>query len=288
MDFCVPTDEEFRAESEKFLPICAEHCKCEDGWHFLWSAHKAAGRRRSVYFQQPLLAKLLEPVQQSVRSILIAGSADAGILSVLDSIFGSNIDYVAIDVCAAPLVEMQRFAISRGMTLSWQQTSLQDFVPQQAYDLVFCHNTLMYLQPDEALQVLSKFTHCMHANSMLVCGMRYERHPVGLSAMEPMEFSAEIRQMLNQTYRDRPDLISLVAPHVDAFAATRCLGKLHRYEPAEFGEILRSAGYQLMDAYADTMTPRSTLSMHAIYSDILSEVQLLTLTSTQQRAPFER
>lgn len=288
MEFSVPTNDEFRAESEQFLSICAEHCTCKNGWHFLWSAYKAAGRRRSVYFQQPLLAKLLAPMRQSVRSILIAGSADAGILSVLDSIFGSCIDYTAIDICAAPLVEMQRYAASKGITLGWEQTSLQDFVPQQTFDLVFVHNTLIYLQPAEAMLVLSKFKHCMHDNSMLTCGMRYERHPVGLSAMEPGEFAAEIRQMLDQTYSDRPDLVSLVAPHVDAYAASSCLGKLYRYDSIEFGEMLRSAGYQTVDAYTDILTPKHTLSMHATYSNILSEVQLLTLNSAHQRESLER
>lgn len=284
----VPTDEDFRAESIRFLKTCAAYCTCPNGWHFIWSAFKASGRRRSVYFQQPMLEKLLAPVLSGgVRRILIAGSADAGILSVLASIFGARVDYFAIDICAAPLQELRDHASRKGLSLRCLQTSLQDFVLQETFDLVFVHNTMYFLKPQEVGRVLRQLGQGMHANSWMVCGMRYERHPAGLSGTDPAKFAAATRAMISATYADCPDLIRLIDPHVDAYAATHCLGGFHRYEPAEFEAILEAAGYVTLDRCTDTLTPAATLNHSSTNSDVLSEVLLVELragrTGTRNR-----
>lgn len=288
--FPVPTDEDFRAESARFLKTCAAHCTCPNGWHFIWSAFKASGRRRSIYFQQPLLEKMLAPVlSDGANRILIAGSADAGILSVLASIFGARVDYFAIDLCAAPLQELRDHALRTGLSLRCLQTSLQDFVPQETFDLVFVHNTMYFLKPQEAGRVLRQLGWGMHANSWMACGMRYERHPAGLCGTDPAQFAAATRAMIRATYADRPDLVRLIDPHVDAYAATHCLGGFYRYEPAEFEAILKAAGYATVDRCTDTLTPAATLNHSSTNSDVLSELLLVELragrTGTRHREP---
>lgn len=273
--YAIPTDEEFRAESERFLPICAAHCSCPNGWHFVWSAFKASGRRRSIYFQQPLLARLLTRVLPVTRKILIAGAADAGILSVLDSIFGAEVEYVAIDRCAAPLLALRDYAARTGLSLRCQQVALQDFVPQETFDLVFMHNTLCFLLPHEAADVLRKLKRAMRPGGWMACGMRYDRPANGLRGTDSVQFAATSRAMVQATFADRPDLARLVDPHIDAYEATYRQGGFHQYEPEQFQLLLDAAGYMTVDRYTDTVTPAAMLSFTPRNSDVLSEVLLL-------------
>lgn len=275
--FSVPTNEEFHAESVRFLSICEGHCTCPNGWHFLWSAFKASGWRRSIYFQQPLLAKMLAPTLPATRKILIAGAADAGIISVLASIFDAGTQYVAIDRCEAPLRAMQDYAQREKLSLQCQQVALQSFVPSDTFDLVFMHNTLVFMEPSEALDVLGSLRRALRPNGWLVCGMRYERDPSGPMG-DPARYVASTRSMISTTYADRPDLARLVERHIDAEAATH----LFRYQPEPFEALLKSAGYAIGERFTDTLTPAATLNKTPTHSDVLSEVMLLTAQTDDQ------
>lgn len=272
----MPTDEAFRAESARFLPLCAAHCHCPNGWHFMWSAYKASGRRRSIYYQQPLLQTLLAPALPDVRKVLIAGAADAGILSVLASILGAQVEYVAIDICGAPLEDIREHALRKGLVVRCQQTPLQDFVPQERFDLVFVHNTLYFMPPADALRALRQLRLGMHANAWMACGMRYNRE---VAAPCAADMASKTRAMLAATYADRPDLIGLIEPHVDAQAQAlaQAGGGLHRYQPAEFASLLKEALYTTVGGYIDTLTPPGTLNHLPIPAEVVSEVVLLRL-----------
>ena len=274
-DFAIPTNTDFLAESLRFLRTCEAHCSCRDGWHFVWSAFKASGRRRSVYYQQPLLQQLLAPAVPAVRNVLIAGSADAGILSVLASVFGDKVRYVAFDLCNAPLVEMRQYAREHGLDLTCSQASLLDYHPQETFDLIFVHNTLCFLGPADALTVLQRYARHMHAGSWLACGMRYEQHPVGLDASAAAELARDIRQMIPDTYAGHADLIALIEPHVEAYSEVRCAPSRHRYAPAQFEAMCSSAGLVAVDSYTDERTPTGVLNIGLANSDIRSDVYLL-------------
>lgn len=274
-DFAIPTNSDFLAESLRFLPICQAHCSCPDGWHFVWSAFKASGKRRSVYYQQPLLKRLLAPTVPAARSVLIAGAADAGILSVLASIWGDSVRYVAFDVCNAPLVAMRQHALAHGLDLTCTQSSLQDYHPQESFDVIFVHNTFGFIGPQDAQSVLQRYARHMRADAWLVCGMRFEQHPVGLNASAALAVAQDIRQMLPQTYAGHDALIETIAPHVQAFSEARCSASRHRYSPAQFEAMCASAGLVAVDSYTDALTPTGVLNIGVATSDIRSDVYLL-------------
>lgn len=275
--FNVPSNESFLAESIRFLQTCSQYCTCPDGWHFSWSAYKAAGFRRSVYFQQPLLQKMMMPILPSVRNVLIAGMADAGILSILASIFGKQVIYSGFDICAAPLEDARQYAAEQGLSFECHQMSLQEFIPDRTYDLIFVHNTLMFLRPQQATQVLRQLRAGMRPDSWMVCGMRYELDAVGLSQTSPQALAEETRAMVYRTYAGLPDIAALVDPHIDAYAQERCLNALHAYTPKEFEFMFTNAGYDSRDCYSDSLTPVVTLSSVPTKSSIRSDVHLLRL-----------
>ena len=243
----------------------------------MWSGFKASGRRRSIYYQQPLLKKMLAPMGPSIRSVLIAGAADAGILAVLDTILGSNVRYVALDICNAPAVEMKWYANLRGLTIDCKKIPLENFVPQEKFDLIFISNTFIFLQPDVVDQALRQLQCGMRPDSWMVCGMRYEQKVQENAPATPEASAKEFRSMISKTYASRPDLLALVEPHIDPYFASTQNEQRHPYEPAEFASMLDAAGYHCVDHFRDGITPANVLNSVSSGSITLSDVQLLQL-----------
>lgn len=270
--FSIPSDKDFLTEAERFLPICAAHCTCPAGYHFTWSALKASGRRRSVYFQQPLLARLLAPTVPDTRKVLLVGTADSGALAVLASIFGPQVEYVAIDRCAAPLEEVRRYAQMHGLTARCQQVSLQAYEPQELFDLVFVHNTLGFLSTQEIAAVLQQLRKGMYEHSWMACGMRYYEAPEQRPAAD---IAAGNRRMFRATFANRPDLFDLVEPHIDAHAAEQSAGVRQRHIPADFEGLLAAACFDTVERYLDDQTPVEMLKSLPDGHKVASEVLLL-------------
>jgi len=268
----VPSDDEFRAEAARFLPICEDCCTCPSGWHFIWSAFKASGRRRSVYYQQPLLARLLKPTLIKTRKVLIAGAADSGILSVLASIFGPQVQYLVIDRCAAPLKEVQIYAASHGLSVRCQQVSLQDYSPQESFDLIFLHNTLGFLTPELAVYVLRRLGKGLHAHGYIACGMRYYSDAVHQSATA---IAADCRSLFRTTFTDHPDLMQIIDSHIDSYAISQTERSQNIYNPSLVQAMITVAGYLTVDRYTDILTPTVVQSSLPSGTKVDSEVMLL-------------
>jgi hypothetical protein len=243
----------------------------------MWSGFKASGRRRSIYYQQPLLKKMLAPMGPSIRSVLIAGAADAGILAVLNSILRPTVRYVALDICNAPAVEMRWYANQHGLTIDCQKIPLEDFVPQEKFDLIFISNTFIFLQPDVVDQTLRQLQGGMRPDSWMVCGMRYEQTVQDNGPATPEDSANEFRRMISKTYASRPDLLAWMAPHIDPYFESISHAPRHPYEPAEFASILDVAGYHCVDHFRDGITPATILNSVSSGSITLSDVHLLQL-----------
>lgn len=281
--FQMPTPEEFLGESTNFLPVCEAFCTCANGWHFVWSAFKASGQRRAIYSQQPMLGRLLAPMIPAVRKVLIAGAADAGILSVLASLLDARTGYLAVDVCQAPLQAMREYAQRNGLALRCQQDSLADFQPEETFDLVFVHNTFYFLQPDEVRRALRRLRTALHPGARMVCGMRYEQSPPENSLPDPARYAANIRQMIQTTYAALPQFVRLIEPHVDDYAASYCAGSWYQYQPDAFEAMLEAAGYRVEDRFVDGVTPALKVHQSSAKPVVVSEILLLSAAPDWQR-----
>ena len=268
----VPSDDEFRAEAARFLPLCEEYCTCPSGWHFIWSAFKASGRRRSVYYQQPLLARLLKPTLIKTRKVLIAGAADSGILSVLASIFGPQVQYVVIDRCAAPLKEVQIYAADHGLSVRCQQVPLQDYLPQEIFDLIFLHNTLGFLAPELAARVLHRLGQGLNAHGYMACGMRYYSDTVHQNSTA---IAADCRSLFRTTFADHPNLMEIIDSHINSYAISQSERSQNIYNPSLVQAMITAAGYDTVDRYTDNLTPSVVQSSLPSGARVDSEVMLL-------------
>lgn len=276
-EFSVPSNEAFFQESCRFLNTCSQECTCPDSWHYIWSGFKASGRRRSIYYQQPLLKKMMTPLIPSIRRVLIAGAADAGILTVLASILDADVRYVAIDICNAPAKEMQLYAEEHGLTVECTKIPLQDFVPQETFDLIFISNTFIFMEPRAVMQTLRQLQSGMHADSWMICGMRYQQKDEATSRTIAEDSATEFRSMIAQTYARRPDLIALLEPLVNPYFHNAALSQRYPYQPDEFASMLRESGFRRADSFRDDITPVNILNSVSQGFFTLSDVHLLQL-----------
>lgn len=268
----VPSDDEFRAEAARFLPICAAHCSCPNGWHYIWSAFKASGRRRSIYYQQPLLARLLSPALHKTRKVLIAGTADSGIVQVLASILGRQTDYLAIDRCAAPLQEIKNFAAIHNLSVRCRQVALEDYLPQEHFDLIFLHNTLGFLAPEAATRALRQLGQGLHEDGLVACGMRYYSD---ISQQTAADIAASCRSLFKASFAGRPDLMQMVDPYIDEYAIAQRSRTQNQYSPDTVKAMIKAAGYVTLDRCTDELTPSGVRSSLASTDRVDSEVLLL-------------
>lgn len=243
----------------------------------MWSAYKASGQRRSIYYQQPLLKKMMQSVTPAVRSVLIAGAADAGILHVLSSIFDKNVRYLAIDICPAPGKEMRHHAVQNDLTLDFKKIPLQDYLPDQKFDLIFISNTLNYLQPVEAEQTLRQLRSGLDSSSTVVCGMRYAQEHDSATPEIQADRIREFRTTVAHTYAQRPDLLALLEPHVTPFFDHVAAMNRYPYTPQLFMEIVENAGFKSIDNFRDGVTPKRLLNTFSQGFNIFSDVHLLKM-----------
>jgi hypothetical protein len=278
--YIVPSDQAFFDESIKYLKICESYCTCSDGWHFIWASLKAGQQRRSIYYQQPLLLDLLSPVISKTKKILIAGAADSGILMVLNSIFGDEVRYSAFDICNAPLEQMKIFASEHDIFLTTHCESLLSWNSNEKFDLIFIHNTLNFLTVSEMGKVLDKFKDNLSVNGFITCGMRYEMVSAESTARRNQTLDDTILKVVNKTYQNHPELISIVSAKVDAYVDQKRSRGVQSLRPDDFQKIISNAGYEQIAAYQDDHTPTSILNNTPSDSAIRSDVYLMRSRKT--------
>ncbi len=277
--FQVPSNAEFLAESLGFLELCKRHCRCADHFHFVWSACKASNRRRSIYFQQPLVKALLHDRLADTRDVLIAGASDAGILHVLGSIMAGATRFAAVDICRAPIEEITRYAARHDIAVHAWCCALQDMPLTDQYDLIFIHNTLCFVDQQQALGILRHFRKLLRDDAVVVCGMRYEFMEDSDPAWATGSETALLRALVQNTYREYPDIAAMLDPMLQSYARAKHDRERYRYTEPKFLDLVAAAGYTVVDSYEDTLTPEVVLNSLPGKSSIVSKVYRLARIS---------
>jgi hypothetical protein len=172
---------------------------------------------------------------------------------------------------------MRHYAAQNDLSLAFKQVPLQDYVPDQVFDLIFISNTLIYLQPDQVKQTLRQLQSGLHANSSVVCGMRYVQEGDVDTPQRKAVLIQDFHHMVDRTFSQRPDLAALLEPYVTPFFDTVAAMKRYPYTPQKFLEIVEEMGFISVDNFRDGMTPAAVLNTFTKGFNILSDVHLLKI-----------
>lgn len=274
----MPSDDEFRAQALRYLPICISRCQCPDHWHTLWMGLKTTGLLRGVYLQAPLLRTLLAPHWVPGGHVLIAGAADTGCLEVLSTLFaGEPARYTVVDLCAAPMDMVAAHAAQAGLDVRTAQANLADLPDGEPWDLVFIHYTLSFLDAPARAAFLRRLKAGLSPRGVAVCALRFQAPPVsadsGVDQARTQLWLASTEAQLRAAFGSDPALIEPLLQGLPAYAQSRQVRERTMPHADVMREEFRQAGLEILEA-TEPMAPYSTRDL-SVQSVIKSQVFLL-------------
>lgn len=140
--------------------------------------------------------------------ILIAGSADAGLLrTLLDCTSARPLEITVVDLCPTPLALIDSLQVPPDVSISTQVADLTKPLPMGGFDLIFSHSMLPFVPPVLRGQVLDSLGNALAAGGQLV-----------VSVIVGSKTTAEDRQAARQAWYDKvlkaidalPDMVALL------------------------------------------------------------------------------
>lgn len=256
-EISVPSEDEFRAQSFRYLPLSIAHCECPDRWHILWMGLKATGLLRGVYQQAPLMKTMLAPYWTPGGRVLIAGAADAGSLEVLSRLFeDKQASYTVVDQCKAPLEMVKQYAAQAGLDLDARLVNLTDLPHGQTWDLVFIHYTLSFLDAPMRAGFLRRLKASLSPTGVALCAVRFQdsrtSSKIGSEQAQTEKWLVSSSMQLSNIFGTEPDLIRPLLQWLPAYAQSR----QNRERTMPHADVLRQefqqAGLEILDASEPT------------------------------------
>ena len=157
---------EFRA-AQTLCADCAEY-------HGLWGYGRLAGINNGVAMDADIMAPALRRLAFRGARILIAGAADAGLLSLVAEATGdAKPDITIADRCETPLAVCRHYAQAHGLAIATLRTELADGPLEGRYDLILAHNLLLFIPAPVRSALLRNLAQALSDKGrlMLVVGM---------------------------------------------------------------------------------------------------------------------
>ncbi|RYD89034.1 MAG: class I SAM-dependent methyltransferase [Sphingomonadales bacterium] len=128
-----------------------------NSYHQTWGILRAAKSTNAAENDRHLLAPLLDRQIAPGGNILIAGSADAGLLQLLVSTVSARpITISIVDRCPAPIALINALERPSGVTVDAWQCDLTAFEGAARYDLIMSHSMLPFVDPPTRVAILER------------------------------------------------------------------------------------------------------------------------------------
>jgi hypothetical protein len=153
--------QQFRTAQES----CAE---CRD-YHALWPYRRLSRMVLGIEGTADIVQSLLRQVTPSNGRILIAGSADAGILAMTAHAtkdLKPSIDVA--DRCATPLATCRHYAEMHNLSFTPLQLDLRSSAPSELYDVVYGDCLLQFMPRLDRVEVLRRLGRAMTEHGTLI------------------------------------------------------------------------------------------------------------------------
>jgi hypothetical protein len=138
--------------------LSAQHCGACKAYHSAWPYLRLVDPPRGVDADRTRLLAVLGPLLRDGSSVLLAGSADAGLAEcVLDAAEPHEISLDVVDLCETPLCQCVELLSGRvaGRLRTWQ-ASIAGAPVTAPVDVIVAHSVLSFL-PQEELAAAAAF-----------------------------------------------------------------------------------------------------------------------------------
>ncbi|WP_340644187.1 class I SAM-dependent methyltransferase [Phenylobacterium sp.] len=161
------------------------HCVDCGGYHQAWGILRAAGLHGGLGADETDLAPRLAAALSPGARVLVAGSADPGILDfVVRTAAGTPLDILVADLCATPLSVIGDLKPYPGMTVRTQQVDLAELDHLDSWDVIVSHSMLPHVPAELRIEVLKRLRRALAPRGRLVFVARTFQAAVRDSAAE--------------------------------------------------------------------------------------------------------
>lgn len=165
----IKVNEQVLQGARHMFDLALEHCGACQNYHglrgYLLATETVFGSASGAVQLRAVMAALAAGRPR----VLIAGSADTGLISlVCDAYEGHLLHATIVDRCTTPLKLCDEFAACRNLDVRCVQGDLETFTAPDSFDLVFAHLVLGFMTPDQRSQTLNNWAESLAPGGKLV------------------------------------------------------------------------------------------------------------------------
>lgn len=223
---------------------------CRD-LHALWPYIRLS--RSSTGFESEgseLELTLRELIGGGLRRILIAGSADTGLLALVARAGADHgAEIVVLDICETPLELCRRLAGQWSMPIETRRQDLLELDDRGGFDLALVHGTLHFISADGRLDALTRIRRTLRPEGRLVLMFNTSKpSTVGIDDNFHIGYANTVLDELKRLRIALPDNEGTIRERLSAHSRRRQLREGSFAAPADAERLLETAGFTLVSS----------------------------------------
>lgn len=244
---------EFAQEAYK---ISGSLCGSCSDLHALWPYIRLS--RASTGVEEPgsmLELSLRGLISEGRRDVLIAGSADTGLLALTARAAADYaVNIAVLDICETPLEMCRQFAARCALPIETVRQDLRKLKADRKFDLVLVHGTLHFIEPGARREALVRIRSVLRSKGRLVLLFNTSRaRSVELAEQTHADYAADVLRDLERQQIPLPDIETRMAERLAAHSRQRQLREGAFAEPEDVEQLLDASGLRLIDCSELTM-----------------------------------
>lgn len=220
---------------------------CRD-LHALWPYIRLSRASTGIEDRPSILASQLDDLfVRGLRDILIAGSADTGLLALVARVGARHAPrIVVLDICETPLELCRRFANRWSLSVETVRQDLLDLDAERHFDIVLVHGTLQFIAADRRPDALARIRRAIRPGGRLVLLFNTSR-PVAAEDAEQIraDYANSVLDELKRLDVPLPDTEVAMRGRLYAHARRRELREGAFAEPHDVVRALHAAGFEV-------------------------------------------
>jgi SAM-dependent methyltransferase len=243
-----PYSEPLRDLAAEAYEISGSLCGACGDLHALWPYIRLSRASTGVEAKESRLqAELSEFFARGLRDVLVAGSADAGLLALVARAGAENaLKIVVLDICETPLELCRRFAKQWSLSIETIRQDLLDLNMERRFDVVLVHGTLHFISADRRVEALTRMQRAIRAGGGLVLFFNTSR-PIAAEIVRETgaDYGSLVLAELKRLDVQLPDTETVMRERLNAHQQRRELREGAFTEPHDVELLLDAAGFSV-------------------------------------------
>ena len=214
----------------------------------------------SIGPEEPLMVSVMTPLIDNRARVMIAGSADLGLLCFVGRCAAPrDPEITVIDRCRAPLALIEEFAAQRGIACRTRRANLLDLDGREQWDVILAHHTAEFFGGPSRATFYKTIAASLAPGGSLICAtMTGRRLPPEKQAVLEAEFRDHSVNAFRQLPLARQEHGHEFEPLLGEYAKARAARRMNYPTDDEFYNDLRNAGLRVVSE--DALPVRWTFS----------------------------